>query len=501
MLWQASAGFSPLAGLGWAGVGALGLIALLYGLFVASLVSRTGQSLGKRMLGLRVLRTDSAQPSPLGESLARGLYFLLGLLGVGVLPIIQGISLARGAKDSQSWPHQLSGSQVVDIRSGPDPLNAEEVTYPQVPGEWVLAGEQAQLSTFFPRPAPAWSPAYEPQVEQRQILETMPVGSLPATPKKTWAWLAGVSQSVMTGIAVSALSAALVVSVTALQPAPPPPGDPTVFSGATLAQMKVPLSVFSGVGFPGYSGGPVWKHPVPATALTVANEAGTFVFDNRSLTILNNLDGKVIAPEALEGNVVLTQETVIGDEDGMVWQVGTTLHGWTPSRGSAPAIQAALPDGAKISAAGSSLLIQTDDGKAFTFGKSGLIPLVVPKDRLPLAVDDGKFVSARFIGPLTLSGFDGKQQSDVPLKAPGDNLQIVQWVTAGYGVVVLLWSALPGSTDPNNPVASAVLGNLNDGGETDTVIKGNCAARIRTKAELARTCRINGSGAAAPGDE
>lgn len=450
-----SFGFSPAPELGWFGVGGLAVVVLLYSLFTAALVARTGQSLGKRVLGLRVLRTATAEPATLGESALRGYYFFAGLLGAGVLPIIMLRQLRQGAEDASVWPHRAVGTQVIDVRRGPDPLSTEPVHYPAFRDEWLAPGEEAPVAALL-GPAPAWSHAYKPPAAKTFPARPTHDNSTARPVSTKPSWLPGVLQSAVATAVVAALGSGMIWGVVALQPARSSPGDPRLFSAATLAKQRVPLSSYSGIGFPGFSTGPAWKHQLSTTALAVTSNTGTFIFDNRTLTILNNVDGKILAKEDLDGSVVLAQETVLGDEDGMVWQIGNTLHGWAPSMGGKPAIKADLPDGAKVSAAGSSLLIQQLDGKVSTFTKTGLVPVSVPEDRVPLGVEDGKLLSARFTGPLAISSLDGKHRSDVPLNPPAENLQIVQWVTAGHGVVVLLWSAFPDSKDPSNPVTIAV---------------------------------------------
>lgn len=212
----------------------------------------------------------------------------------------------------------------------------------------------------------------------------------------------------------------------------------------------------TGQGLAGFPQGPVWHRTVPASAAAVASEAGTFVFDNRTLTVLDNTTGKTVTEQDLEGAVVLTQETELDGQPAMIWQIGSTLHAWGPGLAGKPAIKADLPEHAQLSAAGRNVLVQTPDGKAWTLTKSGLAPITVPAGRTALGIDDGKLLSGRFGGALTISSPDGTQQRDVPVKAPAENLRMTSWVTAGHGIVVIEWSAFPESKDPQNPVTTAI---------------------------------------------
>lgn len=453
--WLLTFGFSPSAQLGWFGVVGVALVGLLYALFTAGQMARTGQSLGKKVLGLRVIRSDSQETAGLAESLLRGSWFFLGLLGAGVLPTMTLVKLRQGTKDSAIWPHRMVGTRLLDVRRGHDPLNPEPASYPAFPEQWLRPGEEASVTAVL-GPAPLWSQAYEP--EAVKTIPDRPASVVPLEPRppRKPLWLPAAFQAATTAVSIAALGFGMVGGVAALQPIPDTAPDKQTFSASTLSQQKVRLSSYSAIGFPGFSSGPAWKHPIDPSALAVTSRAGTFIFDNRMLTILDNISGKVLAKEPLDGNVVLTQETALGEEMGMVWQIGNSLHGWVPSIGAKPSVTSELPAGATISAAGSSLLLQLPDGKAMTFAATGLVPVTVPEDRVPLGVDNGSLLSARFTGPLAISSLDGRQRSDVPLNPPAENLQIVQWVTAGHGVAVLLWSAFPDSKDPSNPTTIAV---------------------------------------------
>lgn len=454
LYWLLVFGFSPSAPLGWTGVGGLAVVGMLYALFTAVLNARTGQSLGKKLMGLRVLRADTHETAGLADSLLRGSAFFLGLLGAGILPLMM-VKHIRNGEDSAAWPHRLVDTRLIDIRRGHDPLNPEPVYYPVFPEQWVAAGEEAGMATVLGS-APRWSSAYVP-VAVKEMPPRPDAGPAEQAGKQHKSVLAAaLFQSVAAMMVIAALCAGMAAGVAALQPTPGEPQDNRAFSASALAQQEVRLSSYPGVGFPGFTSGPVWKRAIGPNALAVSAAAGTFVFDNRTLTILDNASGQVRAKETLDGAVLLTQETRLGNEAGMAWQIGSTLHGWVPSLGTKPSVKATLPKGAKISAAGSSLLVQVSNGKAMTFTKAGLVPVMVPEDRAPLAVENGKLLSARFGGPLTISSLDGKQRNEVPLLPPADNLQVLQWVTAGHGVAVLLWSAFPDSKDPNNPVTIAV---------------------------------------------
>ncbi|MFH5877753.1 RDD family protein [Arthrobacter sp. NA-172] len=448
------AGFIPVPGPGIVGLLAIAVIGGVYGLVLAGMLSRTGQSIGGRLLGLRVLAEGADAPASVGRTLLRGIASLGGLLLAGVGPLIFVLEYRKRRNDQDTWLHKLGESTVIDINAGIDPLNLEPAYYPPHIEDWFKAGTAAAVD-ILPPPLPGWS-------ENSRPTTTAPLPSPPLVPVATAPgpeprprWVVPVAQGVVGLVVIGALSISSAWGVGFLQPLERP-SRPNQFSAANLALLKPPLSAGTASGFPGYSAGPVWRKPLSVTAQVTAAQAGTFIFDNRALTILDNATGAVASQQSIDGDVVFAQETRISGEPGMVWRIGNTLHGWVPSLAKAPAVVAEIPADAVISTAGTDLLVTARDGKLSTFTKTGLAPLVAVEGKIALGVDGDKLLSAKYSGSLTLSSPDGKTRQDVPLNAPAENLQVMRWVTAGHGLAVLLWSAFPESHDPNNRVTVGV---------------------------------------------
>lgn len=450
------AGFTPQPGPGILGLVTITVIGAAYGLVIAAMLARNGQSIGGRLLGLRVLSEDTAKPVNFGQTVKRGMASLGGLLLAGVGPLIFVVEFRKRASDQDTWLHKLSESTVIDINAGTDPLSPQPVYYSSTIEDWVEAGTAADIAQVFPPQLPVWSENAQPSTvavpePTPPQAESRPSTALPRRPR----WLVPVVQGIVSAIVIGALSISSSWGVAFLQPLERP-SRPNQFSAANLALVKPPLAAGASNGFPGYPEGPIWRKPLSAAAQVTAAQAGTFIFDNRSLTVLDNATGSVLSEQAIDGEVLFAQETQIGGEPGMVWRIGDTLHGWVPSLGKAPVIATKIPADAAISTAGTALLLTAIDGKLFTFTKSGLAELTAVEGKIALGVDGDKLLSAQYSGSLTLTSPDAKSRQDVPLNAPEENLHVMKWVTAGHGLAVILWSAFPESRDPQNPVTVAV---------------------------------------------
>lgn len=462
----ASHGFDQAIKPGIAGLCTLALISGVYSASVCTTLARSGQSLGKKLLGLRVLSADTGRSAPLNATILRSSAFVGGLLLIGAGPLITAVQLARKSDDEQTWQHKLGGTTLLDIRRGTDPLNLVPKHYARYPEQW-LSGTETAVVTRYPPPAEPWSTAYPTSTPAASAPSTQPPRpeadeTRPPPPAvRRPSWIQPSIQVAGTITALGLLTSAAGWGVGLLQPSPRIP-DPTQFHATTLARITPSLTASPSRGFPGYRNGPVWNRQLAPGATTTSVNSGTFVFDNRTLTVVDNATGKVLSKQQLSGEVAFTQETLISGESGLAWQIGETLYAWTPSLGGKPALSMALPATAKVSAAGTDLLIQSGDGSLYTISGHGLLPLAAPDGLFPRAVDDGKLISTRNSGSLIITSPEGNDRRDIPLNPPKDNLQLVDWVTTGHGVATLLWSPLPDSKDPQNTITIAVY-RLNTG--------------------------------------
>jgi uncharacterized RDD family membrane protein YckC len=125
ILWIASASVAPGSSFGLSGL-PVTLIALaggLYPLGMLVLQAFTGFSLGKRIMGLRIVKIDSLARPGIGRMLLRGVVIGVSNIVVGIGPLLVYLSpLWDSTGRSRGWHDQLSGTWVIDAVRGPNPL-------------------------------------------------------------------------------------------------------------------------------------------------------------------------------------------------------------------------------------------------------------------------------------------------------------------------------------------------------------------------------------------
>ncbi|WP_247827330.1 RDD family protein [Arthrobacter antioxidans] len=468
--WTAAHSFSPRPLFGWMTLGAILLVAVLVLFVYAAQNAGTGQTLGKRLAGIRVLRAEDLTTTDYSDALSRGFSYLLGVLGLGIAPIVAAVrrTARRGAgvEDWTVWPHRLDGSRVIDVRHGPDPLKPAEETFALYPEEWIADDEAATVSVS-PLPAPAWSPAHRDTAEPDAV--THPAAD--ATPRTTpdssaerrrsettrlrWALAA---RALITTTSIVGLLGALVATGHLLQPAPPRPADEREVLAGTIGN-ALPVTGYSGTGFPDYATTADWSIPVPASATTVATRAHIYTLDDRTLTAFDALTGTVAATLPLTSSVDVAAETQYDGAPGLFWSVGDTAYGWSPERGS-EAFSAEIPAGATPYAAGAELLFVSapdDDGNyaAWRFGPSGFAAMTVPQGFVPGALTGETLVSTNAGGEVTVTGADGSEVTSYPLQAPTGNVSFGRTVAVGHNTIAAVWSPFPDSSSPSTPVTVA----------------------------------------------
>lgn len=443
-------GFEPVAWIGTVAVVVFVLLGVIYGLFLASQNASRGQTLGKKIVGLRILRNGSGETAGLWDSILRGSAFFSGLLALGIPPIVAALRIRRRAQDSGTWYNKLADTTLVDIERGPDPMFPEPEHYDPYPEQWGSLETRAPI-TVFPPAAPKWSPLYQEDTPRREVERTIEEGAEESGERKRRRILAPVLQLAAIGVLSVILLVGGGLGTTAIQAALTPAPATAEVSASALAANVLPFNRNSSPGAPTFGPDPVWNREVPETAALRSSEAGTFIFNDRTLTVINNADGSVALESELTGNVSITQETLIGDVPSMVWQIGADLYAWNSTMKNGPA-KYSLPENATLTAAGDNLLISSSNGETFSLSPDGIVPVTVPTDRTALAVDGNQLLSAKFGPTLTLSNFKGQERQEISFDPPRENVQIKGWVTAGHGVATVLWSAFPESTDPENPV-------------------------------------------------
>lgn len=141
----------------------------IYPLAMLVLQAFTGFSLGKRIMGLRIVKVETLIRPGLGRMLLRGVIVGASNIVIGIGPLLVYLSpLWDPSKRLRGWHDRMSGTWVIDVTKGPNPLakNAGEVV-DDVP---------AVVKTRRPVAAPAAtaSPAPVPQAPVVEPIATTP---------------------------------------------------------------------------------------------------------------------------------------------------------------------------------------------------------------------------------------------------------------------------------------------------------------------------------------
>ncbi len=97
----------------WSALGVAFVIALGYFAFLDG--GKSGQTIGKRAVGIAVRDADSGGPIGAGRALARRVFFFATYLGFGILFVINGLSPLWDQR-RQAWHDKVARSFVVSVR-------------------------------------------------------------------------------------------------------------------------------------------------------------------------------------------------------------------------------------------------------------------------------------------------------------------------------------------------------------------------------------------------
>ncbi len=97
----------------WSALGVALVIALGYFAFLDG--GRSGQTIGKRTVGIAVRDTATGGPIGAGRALARRVFFFATYLGFGILFVINGLSPLWDRR-RQAWHDKVAHSFVVSVR-------------------------------------------------------------------------------------------------------------------------------------------------------------------------------------------------------------------------------------------------------------------------------------------------------------------------------------------------------------------------------------------------
>lgn len=242
---------------------------------------------------------------------------------------------------------------------------------------------------------------------------------------------------------------------------------PESIPAANGAATQQSLSMATGgAPVPGFQATPSWEETIPLHASVTATARGVVVVTNSQLQVLDARTGQQRFETDIDEPPSFAVDTVIDGRPSLVWRIGDRAYALVD--GSHEPYEYELPSGARISSAGTNVLIKNGD-ELSTFARGGLTRLPTPAaGSTPMALDGGDLISATFAGPLTVTDVESGEERTLDLEAPRDDLQIIRWVTAGHGKVVTLWGQ-PGASTNSGHRIQLVVHSLSDGTIASTV--------------------------------
>lgn len=211
---------------------------------------------------------------------------------------------------------------------------------------------------------------------------------------------------------------------------------------------------------PGYADDVQWTVPVDGQALTTATAQGLLVVEEDSLRVYDTATGAERFETELDGSVDYVVETTVQGRHALLWRIGDRAYALP--QGSAEPVAYTLPAGARLSSAGSSVLIR-DGEDLYAFGLSGLVEIAAPdEDLTPMALEGSRLVSARFEGPLVITDYSGREIASVDLERPSEEMHLIRWVSAGHGLVITIWGE-EGATVSSGHRVELVTHSISDG--------------------------------------
>jgi hypothetical protein len=143
----------------------------------------TGFSLGKRIMGLRIVKVETLIRPGLGRMLLRGVIVGASNIVIGIGPLLVYLSpLWDPTKRLRGWHDRLSGTWVIDVTKGPNPLakNAGEIVDDVPAVQKSRRPAAAPDASSAPSPVPH-APVVEPIAQAPDAYSYAPP-SVPAAP-------------------------------------------------------------------------------------------------------------------------------------------------------------------------------------------------------------------------------------------------------------------------------------------------------------------------------
>lgn len=217
---------------------------------------------------------------------------------------------------------------------------------------------------------------------------------------------------------------------------------------------------------PSYDNSPTWEAEVPKRASVTASDRGVLLVNDNRLEVLDADTGKSRYKAKIDESPTFAVDTVIDGRPALLWQSGNTAEALFDGESKPKTYQ--LPETARITSAGKSVLIKSGN-KLSTFGADGLVDVPTPQaGSTPMAIDDDEIFSSDWNGPVKAKNIKSGDERSIKLESPGDELRIIDWISAGHGKAITLWGEQGASTNSGHRI-QLVVHSLDDGSILSTV--------------------------------
>ena len=217
---------------------------------------------------------------------------------------------------------------------------------------------------------------------------------------------------------------------------------------------------------PSYDNSPTWEAKVPKRASVTASDRGVLLVNDNRLEVLDADTGKSRYKTKIDESPTFAVDTVIDGQPALLWQSGNTAEALFDGESEPKSYQ--LPEKARITSAGKSVLIKSGN-KLSTFGADGLEDVPTPQaGSTPMAIDDDELFSSDWNGPVKAKNIETGDERSIKLESPGDELKIIDWISAGHGKAITLWGEQGASTNSGHRI-QLVVHSLEDGSILSTV--------------------------------
>ena len=217
---------------------------------------------------------------------------------------------------------------------------------------------------------------------------------------------------------------------------------------------------------PSYDNSPAWEAEVPRRASVTASDRGVLLVNDNRLEVLDADTGRSRYKAKIDESPTFAVDTVIDGRPALLWQSGDTAEALFDGKSKPKTYQ--LPENARITSAGKSVLIKSGN-KLSTFGADGLEDVPTPQaGSTPMAIDDDELFSSDWNGPVTAQNIETGDERSIKLERPGDDLKIIDWISAGHGKAITLWGEQGASTNSGHRI-QIVVHSLDDGSILSTV--------------------------------